>query len=134
MSTMIELQVKSYAALCQLRWLVMSLPAAEFEIVVVFGQDWSLISGWNLIVRGTIFRSSAVPNNEQSCWVFHVLGESCTTIVYQIWSGVSFSMITTYDRSANIYVACSTFLVTRAFLSSLFFSACIFLFIPCGAK
>ena len=38
-SIMIELQVKRYAALCQLRWLVMSLPAAQ--IVVVFGQDWS---------------------------------------------------------------------------------------------
>ena len=38
-SIMIELQVKRYAALCQLRWLVISLPAAK--IVVVFGQDWS---------------------------------------------------------------------------------------------
>ena len=38
-SIMMELQVKRYVALCQLRWLVMSLPAAE--IVVVFGQDWS---------------------------------------------------------------------------------------------
>ena len=45
-----------------------------------------VLSDWNLIVRGTIFRSSAVPNNKQSCWVFHVLGESCTTIIYQIWS------------------------------------------------
>ena len=86
---MIELQMKRYAALCQLRCLVISLPAAEFEIVVVFGQDWSYYVGLE-IVRGTIFRSSAVPNNEQSCWVFHVLGESCTTIVYQMWSGFFF--------------------------------------------
>ena len=77
-----------------------------------------VLSGWNLIVRGTIFRSSAVPNNEQSCWVFHLLGESCTTNVYQIWSGFFFSMITTCDRSANIYVACSTFLVTRGSCSA----------------
>ena len=52
-----------------------------------------VLSGWNLIVRGTIFRSSAVPNNKQSCWVFHVLGESCTTIIYQIWSGVFFQWL-----------------------------------------
>ena len=35
----LTLQVKRFAALYHLRWLVMSLPAAE--IVVVFGQDWS---------------------------------------------------------------------------------------------
>ena len=52
-----------------------------------------VLSGWNLIVRGTIFRSSAVPDNKQSCWVFHVLGESCTTIIYQIWSGVFFQWL-----------------------------------------
>ena len=52
-----------------------------------------VLSGWNLIVRGTIFRSSDVPNNKQSCWVFHVLGESCTTIIYQIWSGVFFQWL-----------------------------------------
>ena len=34
-SIMIELQVKRYAALYQLRWLVMRLPSAK--IVVVFG-------------------------------------------------------------------------------------------------
>ena len=51
------------------------------------------VMGWNLIVRGTIFRSSAVPNNEQSCWVFHLLGEPCTTNVYQIWSGVFFQWL-----------------------------------------
>ena len=72
-----------------------------------------VLSGCNLIVRGTIFRSSAVPNNGQSCWVFHLLGESCTTNVYQIWSGVFFSMITTCDRSDN-----STFLVTRGSCSA----------------
>ena len=138
---MIELQVKSYAALCQLRWLVMSLPAAEFEIVVVFGEDWSLISGWKLIVRGTIFRSSAVPNNEQSSWVFHVLGESCTTIVYQIWSGVFFfndynlRSFCKHLRSMQHFFSNSRILFccfkrSRAFLSSLFFSVvffCLFL-------
>ena len=54
-------------------------------------------------------------------------------------------MITTCDRSANIHVACSTFFSdsrilfccfkgSRAFLSSLFFSACIFSFVPCRAN
>ena len=59
------------------------------------------------------------------------------------WSFLS--MITTCDRSANIQVACSTFFSDSrilfccfkgscAFLSSLFFSACIFSFVPGGAK
>ena len=33
------IMVVLYQALCELRWLVISFPAAE--IVVVFGQDWS---------------------------------------------------------------------------------------------
>ena len=61
---MIELQVKRYAALCQFRRLVMSLPAAE---IVVFGQDGLI--GLELNSKGSNFRSSAVPNNEQSCCV-----------------------------------------------------------------
>ena len=48
----------------------------------------SVLSGWNSIVRGKFFRLHAVPNNEQSCWMFHVLGESCTTIVCSWTSGM----------------------------------------------
>lgn len=47
-----------------------------------------VLSGWNLRVRGRIFRSSAGSNNEQSCWVFHVLGESCATIISSWTSGM----------------------------------------------
>ena len=104
-----------------------------------------VLSGWNLIVRGTIFRSSAVPNNEQSCWVFHVLGESCSTIVYQIWSRVFFfndynlRSFCKHLRSMQHFFSNSRILFccfkrSRAFLSSLFFSVCILLFVPCGAK
>ena len=75
-----------------------------------------VLSGWNLIVRGTIFPSSAVPNNEQPCWVFHVL-QWRVFHVHRLsdleWSFLS--MITTCDRSANIHVACSTFLVILLF-------------------
>lgn len=56
-----------------------------------------VLSGWNLRVRERIFRSSAGSNNEQSCWVFHVLGESCTTIICSWTSG----MCSTYRQSLS---------------------------------
>ena len=109
---MIELQVKRYAALCQLRWLVMSLPAAEFEkIVVVFGQDWCY--GLELNSKGNNFsficcaKQRTILLGVPLAW--RALHDQRLSDLE--WS--FFSMITTCDRSAN-----STFLVTRGSCSA----------------
>ena len=90
--------------LCQLRWLVMSLPAAEFEkIVVVFGQDWCYFSLICCAKQRTILLGVPL--------AWRVLHDQRLSDLE--WS--FFSMITTCDRSAN---SMRTFLVTRGSCSA----------------
>ena len=104
-STMMELQVKRYAALCQLRWLVMSLPAAQ--IVVVFGKigltGLELNSEGNNLSFICCAKQRTILLGVPRAW--RVLHDHRLSDLE--WSFLS--VITTCDRSANIHVACSTF-------------------------
>ena len=92
-------------------------------------------------MRGTIFRSSAVPNNKQSCWVFHVLGESCTTIIYQFsFSDYNLRTFCKHPRSMQHFLVTSgspaRFAVSKGvvhFLSSLSSLLVFFSFVHGGA-